>query len=135
MKIYTEDNWLSGNSNTCNQRRRTKRAETLDANAPVIHNRIVEHRLVIPETPAGLIGEKVTYNEKFLRKCKGEPSFPLPECGYFTITKAVLMDDGRVMVRLHPVSEHKQIMKDGTHICVGNMQKYHAFSEEKEVAL
>jgi hypothetical protein len=125
MKVNTENDWLLGNSNTCSQRRRTKRAAAPDANAPVIHNHIVEHRLVIPETPAGLIGEKVTYNEKYLRKCKGAPPYPLPDCGYFTIVKAVLQDDGRVMVRLHPVSAYLQTFKDKTHIGVRNLKKYH----------
>lgn len=84
----------------------------------------VVHQIVIPEKPTDIVGQKVTYNEKYLKKCKGEPSYPVPECGYFIITKAVLYDDCTVMVRLHPVSSSYHTFNSGTHIFLGNMKLY-----------
>jgi len=87
----------------------------------------VIHQLIIPETPTGLIGEKVVYNKQYLKsyeKSIKKPEVPVPECGYFTITKAVLQDDGRVMVALYPYPKWHTTFSDGTHICVGNMKKY-----------
>ena len=80
------------------------------------------HQIIIPETPTGLIGEKVKYSEKYLKK--GPPCVPLPDTGYFTITKAVLEDDGRVMVALQPYPSNYVRFINGTHICLGNMVKY-----------
>jgi hypothetical protein len=77
--------------------------------------------------PVGLIGEKVVYNEKHLKwyeKRGREIELPIPECGYFTITKAVLENDGRVMVTLHPIPAGHGHFLNGTHICVQNMKKY-----------
>ncbi|MDR1371257.1 MAG: hypothetical protein LBJ72_14225 [Dysgonamonadaceae bacterium] len=86
----------------------------------------VIHQIVIPETPTGLIGEKVVYNEKFLKKVKDPSSYLdlIPECGYFTITKAVLDREGSVMVALYPYPSRRSCFGSGTHICVGNMKKY-----------
>jgi hypothetical protein len=85
----------------------------------------VIHQIIIPETPVGLIGEKVVYNEKYLKRCKNsKPLVPLPECGYFTITGAVLQSDGRVMVTLYPYSPGITCFMDGTNICAGYMKKY-----------
>jgi hypothetical protein len=81
------------------------------------------HRHISPERADGLIGEKVTYSEKYLRLIKHDPTVPVPACGYFTITKAVLKDDGRVMVALHPVPSYIHRRNDGTDICVGWMKK------------
>ena len=83
------------------------------------------HQLIIPETPTGLIGEKVVYNEKYLSKCKnGIAAVPLPECGYFTITKATLLDNGGVMVQLRPYPHGYFRFQDDTHIGISNMKKF-----------
>jgi len=82
------------------------------------------HQVIIPETPTGLIGEKVVYNEKYLKKCENKPDVALPECGYFVIIKAVLEEDGRVMVGLYPYSHRKIRRPDGTDICLSYMKKY-----------
>ena len=79
------------------------------------------HQVILQDAPRGLIGEKVVYSEKFLKVMKGNPTVPLPECGYFTITSAVLQEDGRVMVALYPYPHR---YGDGTHIYVENMRKY-----------
>jgi len=85
----------------------------------------VIHQIIIPETPTGLIGEKVVYNEGYLNRCKGDGrERKLPDCGYFTITKAVLEEDGRVMVALYPHPNGHTGFGDGTDICVGNMKRY-----------
>jgi len=84
----------------------------------------VIHQLVIPEKSDGLIGEKVVYSEKYLKKQKNSDEYILPECGYFTIMKSVLQDDGRVMVALYPKHNHLGRFSDGTNICVGNMVRY-----------
>ncbi|HCC51482.1 MAG TPA: hypothetical protein DEQ30_05000 [Porphyromonadaceae bacterium] len=55
---------------------------------PIIHQHIVEQRIVMPEKPTGLVGEKVKYTEAFLKKRDYNPTLPLPDCGYFIITKA-----------------------------------------------
>jgi hypothetical protein len=55
---------------------------------PVIHQHIVEQRIVMPEKPTGLIGEKVTYTEAYMKKVGYSPTLPIPDCGYFIITKA-----------------------------------------------
>jgi len=83
----------------------------------------VVRQLVIPETPTGLIGEKVVYNDKFLRSINYEPIVPLPECGYFIITKATIDDRGNVMIAFHPCPSNYN-NPDGTHINVCNMKKY-----------
>jgi hypothetical protein len=120
MKNYSRVN----NSIAAVTPRRAKSANPFDATPPVeIHQTVIEHRIVIPETPVGLIGEKVTYSEKYLKKCKGEPSFPMPECGYFTITKAVMREDCSVMIALHPLPNWYYSHLDGTHICLSNMAK------------
>jgi hypothetical protein len=83
--------------------------------------------LVTTENPIGLIGEKVVYNEKHLNwyeKRGREIDTPLPKCGYFTITKTILYDDGRVMVALHPYPPDRGSFRDGTHICIQNLKKY-----------
>jgi len=84
----------------------------------------VIHQFITPREPRNIIGEKVVYNESYLKRLKTEPCVPIPECGYFTITDAVLKDDGRVMVALYPYPTFYQKFNDGTHICVGNMKKY-----------
>jgi hypothetical protein len=51
----------------------------------------------------GLIGEKVVYKEKYLRFCEKRGckiDKQIPARGYFTITKAILRKDGKVMVAL-----------------------------------
>jgi hypothetical protein len=86
----------------------------------------VIHQIIIPEKPTGLIGEKVVYNEKFLKGVKNPDEYLslIPECGYFIITKAVLREDGNVMVALYPWTSGRTHFVDSTHICVGNMKKY-----------
>jgi hypothetical protein len=86
----------------------------------------VIHQFIIPETPAGLIGEKVTYSPKYLNRYKKrncEIPIPLPSCGYFTIIGAFLYPDGSCMVAL---SDHENLchFQDGTHIELGNLVKY-----------
>jgi hypothetical protein len=98
-------------------RSRTKRVEKVE---PVKVQ--VIHQLVIPEKPVGLIGEKVVYNPAFLRKCKFFSLYPVPESGYFTITKSVLLEDGRVMVKLYPYEDEK--LFEDTHICLSTMRKW-----------
>ena len=83
----------------------------------------VVYQTVIPQVPKDIVGEKVIYNEKYLKK-RLKDYVPVPECGYFTIIKAVLQDDGRVMVALYPYPRGYQTFQDGTHICVANMKKY-----------
>ena len=82
----------------------------------------VIHQIIIPEKPVGLIGEKVKYSDKYLKK--GDPGVPLPKEGYFTITKAELEDDGRVMVALQPWPSNYCRFINGTLICLGNIVKY-----------
>jgi hypothetical protein len=85
------------------------------------------HQIIIPEKPVGLIGEKVKYSDKYLKwheKRGTEVCTPVPESGYFTITKAELEDDGRVMVALQPWPSNYGRFMNGTHICLGNMVKY-----------
>jgi len=64
----------------------------------------VIHQIVIPETPKGLVGEKVIFTEKYLKmmekRDKAEIA-PLPECGYFVITKAQFTVYG-VIVSVYP---------------------------------
>ena len=80
------------------------------------------YQIFIPETPTGLIGEKVVYNEKYLKRCNGEPMVPLPDQGYFTITKAIMYEDGSVMVALKPYARGH--FSDGTHTSLANIKKY-----------
>lgn len=85
------------------------------------------HQIVIPEHPTGLIGEKVVYNEKYLKKAGSDHPVPVPSCGYFTIVKAVLDDrssDAKVMVALYPYPSNRFTNYDGTHIALGNMKRY-----------
>jgi hypothetical protein len=109
---------------TCSPAKRSSRRTTSahETGTQVIHQQVI-HQIIIPETPAGLIGEKVQYSERYLKLKNGWTPEPLPECGYFTITKAVLEDDGRVMVALHPHPYPPGFMS-GTHICLANMVKY-----------
>ena len=102
-------------------RTRTSAHETGKTTKEPVQVQVI-HQYIIPEKPTGLIGEKVVYNEKYLKRVKYEVDYPLPECGYFTITKAVLKDDGGVMVALHP--HHHAFFEGGTHIHLGNMKKY-----------
>jgi hypothetical protein len=83
-------------------------------------------------THQGLLGEKVVWSEKYLkRKFKSEcmPE-PLPECGYFIITKAVLKDDGGVMVALHPYKGSSFL--DGTNINLCWLKKYEEDKNNKD---
>ena len=118
----TEKNSLSANNSTCKQRGRTTRAASQEPQTVQ-----VIHQIIIPETPVGLIGEKVVYTEKYLKynekKGWGHTVVPLPECGYFTITKAVLEDYGRVTVALSPHPRNCS-GSNGTHICIDHMKKY-----------
>jgi hypothetical protein len=82
----------------------------------------VIHQIFIPEHPTGLIGEKVTYSEKYLKYVKGSPSIPLPHHGYFTIIKAILKNDGRVMIGLNDCERYTGL--DGTNIALSNLIKY-----------
>ena len=85
----------------------------------------VIHQIVIPENPQGLIGEKVVFNEKYLKyfEKRGIETNPVPPCGYFTITKAVLQPDGNVMVTLCPNKDMFRF-NDGTNTALGNLKKY-----------
>ena len=80
----------------------------------------VIHKCIIREKPKGLIGERVVYNENSLRKLRF--IYPMPECGYFIITKAVLQDDCSVRVALHPHRTNTD--DDGTHINLSDLKKY-----------
>ena len=117
---YTEKDCLNAKNSTVQQRGRTKRASESEPQ-PVQ----VIHQIIIPETPVGLIGRKVVYNERYLKMNakNGWHTIPLPPCGYFTILRAVLEDDGRVMVRL---SDHENRFRfiDGTHICACYLKPY-----------
>ena len=87
----------------------------------------VIHQLIIPEKPTGLIGEKVVYGDKWVKyhEKKGtKPHPPLPECGYFTITKTIFREDGNVMVGLHP--HNGIVFNDGTHLCIAHLKPYKA---------
>lgn len=99
--------------------------ETIPSPKVEINQTIIEYRTIIPDIPRGLIGEKVVYSPRYLKKIKHHDSLaPVPDCGYFIITKAVLCDDGRVMVALHPMPYGRIQHNDGTDICLGNMVKY-----------
>jgi hypothetical protein len=120
--LITENNGLTAKHSTCKQRGRTKRATSGESQTTVQ----IIHQYVIPQIPSGLIGEKVVYNEQYIKwheKRGSEIAIPLPPCGYFTILQAVLHDDGRVTVQL---SDHENLfhMKDGTHICISNLKPY-----------
>jgi hypothetical protein len=71
----------------------------------------------------GLIGEKVVWNEKYIKmnSMHGWSPEPLPECGYFRIKKATLCDDGKVRVSLYGGDRH--------YIYIGWLKKY---KEDKE---
>ena len=97
-------------------RKRTKRASNPEP---------LRFQLIVAETD-GLVGLKVVYNEKYLdyfAKRGYAPAIPLPPCGYFTIRRAVLHDDGRVMVELSD-HENLQSFNDGTHICAANLRPF-----------
>ena len=97
-------------------RQRTKRASNPEP---------LRFQLIVAETD-GLVGRKVVYNEKYLdyfAKRGYAPAIPLPPCGYFTIRRAVLHDDGRVMVELSD-HENLQSFNDGTHICAANLRPF-----------
>ena len=82
----------------------------------------VVNKYIIPEKPEGLIGERVVYNEKYLKSLRS--CLPLvPERGYFTITKAVLRDDGSVRVALYPNHNHSRD-DDDTHVCLSDLKRY-----------
>ena len=117
---YTEKDCLNAKHSTVQQRRRTKRASESEPQ-PVQ----VIHQIIIPETPAGLVGQKVVYNERCLKmKAKhGWNIIPLPPRGYFTILRAVLEDDGHVTVRLSD-HENRVPSANGTHICVCYLKPY-----------
>ena len=123
--LITENNCLNAKNSTVQQRGRTKRASKSEPQ-PVQ----VIHQIIIPEHPLGLIGEKVVYNEKYLKKCKDVPPVPLPPCGYFTILRAVLKDDGRVMVALSDCGNYCTF-EDDTHTCIGNL-KPHKKTDEND---
>jgi hypothetical protein len=105
----------------------SKKGKVQKANIAPVQTQII-HQYVIPTNPQGLIGEKVVYSNKFINKMKqhGGVHVPLPECGYFTIVKAVLSAmrgyGTGVMVALSPYD--KGTFRDGTHISLGNMKKY-----------
>ena len=104
----------------------TKSVSTKEGFDPyVFHQHIIEHRIVMPETPTGLIGEKVVYSERFLKKY-GDPSSlaPLPDCGYFIITKAIIDRHNNVQIAIYPYPAWRQVFSDGTHISLGNMVRY-----------
>lgn len=82
----------------------------------------LQRELLRLEGDEDIIGAKVVYNEKYLKRTKNNPCYPLPECGYFIIEQARLRDDGRVMVRLN--IGNKYTFADGTHICLGNLKMY-----------
>ena len=93
----------------------------------------VIHKYVINEQPEGLIGERVVYGENYLKSLRS--NIPLvPECGYFTITKAVLHYDGRVTVALHPSKNHNKD-DDGTHICLSELKKYSRWDNDGKTKL
>jgi hypothetical protein len=86
----------------------------------------VIHQIILQEHPTGLIGEKVVYNEKYLKwhkKKNYEISIPLPECGYFTIIGVILYPDGSCMVKL---SDHENLFHfhDATNISLYHLAKY-----------
>jgi hypothetical protein len=86
------------NNNSPQARRRTKREEKEPQTVQVIH------QIIIPETPRGLVGEKVVYTEKYLKlmaRYDDSCVVPLPECGYFVITKVQFRAFG-VIVSLYP---------------------------------
>lgn len=82
----------------------------------------LQRELLRLEGNEDIIGAKVVYNEKYLKRTKNNPCYSLPECGYFIIEQARLQDDGRVMVRLN--IGNKNTCLDGTHICLGNLKMY-----------
>ena len=86
MTTATE-NCLAANNSTCKQRRRTKRAPISESN-PVQ----VIHQIIIPETPTGLIGEKVVFTDKFLKDYPKYAEMALSRVStpYFTIVDAWL---------------------------------------------
>jgi len=60
------------------------------------------YQTVIPETPCGLIGEKVVYNEKYLKSHNEDFPVVIPENGYFTISKvfAENLSNGKIHIRV-----------------------------------
>jgi hypothetical protein len=91
----------------------------------VIHQHIFEHRVVLPETPTGLIGLKVRYTQKYLDKLKRPPTLQLPECGYFIITDARFenwVDRPRVSITVsggsgYPYIHYQKICYDFDILC------------------
>ena len=45
---------------------------------------------------------EIANTPEYLKKTNYSPTIPLPDCGYFTITKVVLEDNGNVMATLYP---------------------------------
>ena len=113
--------------NPANPRMNIPKVAGIDIDKPFTQ---VIRQLIIPEKPVGLVGEKVVYNQKYLKECINGPSVPLPDCGYFIITKACLLDDGKVMVSLFPFPEWRETMYDGTHIAACNLSKYKSNGSE-----
>jgi len=115
------------NASTAKQSTRTSRATCESgihsSNAP--YQVQVIHQIIIPEKPQGLIGEKVVYNESFLKilERKQLKPDPVPECGYFIITKVEMEDNGNVMVALYP-QKYFHTYRDGTNISLRNLKKY-----------
>ncbi|MFJ1431332.1 hypothetical protein ACILE2_11120 [Capnocytophaga canimorsus] len=90
----------------------------------------LQRELARLEGPENIIGAKVVYNEKYLKRLKkdNDTDRKLPECGYFVITKARLQDDGRVMVQL---DNKRGNFLDDTHISLGNLKMYEPQKTEK----
>ena len=126
MPSPTKTGSRANNSNSTSALDRAKsvsKRKKEELQLPTIHQTIIEHRVVISETPTGLIGEKVVYSEKNLGGERlGCP--PLPECGYFTITAAVLADHGIVLVSLSPWPQGWQNNKGQPHIGTKNLVRY-----------
>lgn len=76
------------------------------------------------EGPENIIGAKVVYNEKFIKKMSKDDknwlekdSNKYPKCGYFIISEAYLEKDGRVIVYFE--EGHRNFG-----ICLGNLKMY-----------
>ena len=100
MATPTERNTVPVEKYRAAVRAQAAATRTLNRLLSILQNRACPFR-----QPDGLVGLHVVYNDRFIRRCAKSgyhpaDSFPVPECGYFTVQDAWLELDGRVLCRL-----------------------------------
>lgn len=100
MATPTERNTVPVEKYNAAVRAQASATRTLNRLLSILQNRACPFR-----QPDGLVGLHVVYNDRFIRRCAKSgyhpaDSFPVPECGYFTVQDAWLELDGRVLCRL-----------------------------------